>query len=149
MSKRGACAALLFLPIRGPIIVKRTGISAVVAALLGSLAAQMSHSDVRSCGDSQAKELIDLGEPQVDPSALQRVRERRSDHYANIIGVMDGFLSLVPPFDPAVAEQRYGAKEICTEQILPTLPPKIVLQFTMDNLRYRVTLRRVAPPAPK
>lgn len=113
------------------------------------MAAQPSHGDMLSCGESQAKDLIDLGEPQVDPSALQRVRERRSDHYASIIGVMGSYLSLTPPFDPAVAQQRYGAKEICTEQILPTLPPKIVLQFTMDDLRYRVTLRRVAPPAPQ
>lgn len=89
----------------------------------------MSQADVRSCGDSQAEEIIDLGEPQVDPGALLRMRERRSDHYANIIGVMDSFLSLVPPFDPAVAQQRYGAKDICREQILPTLPPKMVLQF--------------------
>lgn len=138
----------LFAPIRGPTTVKRARMSAVVTALLGSLTAQMSHGDVRGCGDSQAKEIIDLGEPQVDPVALQRVRERHSDHYANIIGVMERFLSLVPPFDPAGAERRYGAREICTEQIVPTLPPKIVLQFTMDDFRYRVTLRRVAQPMP-
>ena len=79
------------------------------------------------CERSGEREQVHLGHVQSDPARLLRLRESRREHYEKILGVIDSLLSSLPVFDPRTAEERYGVRNLCTQQLMPVLDRKSVV----------------------
>lgn len=86
-----------------------------------------------------AAQTIDLS----DPSALEQVRASNPEHFEKVALIVAGLREQPRRAESDWLEVSYGAKEVdLASPVLTSSPPQQLLQFTLDDVRYRLTLAR-------